>query len=309
MLIKNFLFHRVSDEKDILWPPMNVALFDRLVAYISRRYSVVSLEDRLLEGETARTHSRPLATILFDDGYKDNIEYAVPVLEKYKCPASFYVVTDCIDRDIPTWTYIVDGLFQQTQKKTLDLSLHFLPGSWSNPSFRTLKERLAFGAVLKPWMKTLSNEQRREVMMALQQSLNDVAVPEKKMMNWNDLRQMQSGGFVIGSHSVSHPLLASIESEQEIMSELTGSGKRIEAELGRFPVTISYPVGSYDQRVINCAQQAGYRLGLAVKQRFYNSGMDGLFAIPRVELYNEPFWKNRLRISGMYQWMRRIAKS
>ena len=42
---------------------------------------------------------------MFDDGYKDNIEYAAPILRQFKCPASFYVVTDCIDRNVPTWTY------------------------------------------------------------------------------------------------------------------------------------------------------------------------------------------------------------
>ncbi|MBK7956947.1 MAG: polysaccharide deacetylase family protein [Bacteroidetes bacterium] len=35
----------------------------------------------------------------FDDGYLDNLEYAAPILAKYKVPASFYVVTDCIDQN------------------------------------------------------------------------------------------------------------------------------------------------------------------------------------------------------------------
>ena len=54
--------------------------------------------------------------ILFDDGYKDNLDFAAPILSRYQCPASFYVVTQCIDQNIPTWTYQVDYLFQYTRQ-------------------------------------------------------------------------------------------------------------------------------------------------------------------------------------------------
>jgi len=53
---------------------------------------------------------------------------------------------------------------------------------------------------------------------------------------------------------------------------------------------------------------AGYKFGLAVNQKFYNSVTDDLFAIPRVELYNEPMWKCKLRISGIYNWIRNKVK-
>src|SRR5215475_13779544 len=118
MIIKNFLFHRVSDEKDQLWPPMPVALFETLVAFITKRYQVISLE-KFISGDFKANNGNQPATILFDDGYKDNIEYAVPILQKYRCPASFYVVTDCIDKNIPTWTYIVDYLLQNTRASSL----------------------------------------------------------------------------------------------------------------------------------------------------------------------------------------------
>src|SRR5438477_9591829 len=120
MIIKNFLFHRVSDDADRLWPPMSTSLFRSLIAYITRQYHVVNLEEYLLSNERIQTKKR-LATILFDDGYKDNIEYAVPILGEYKCPASFYVVSDCIDKNIPTWTYITDYLFQHTRVQALEL--------------------------------------------------------------------------------------------------------------------------------------------------------------------------------------------
>src|SRR5687767_9198859 len=102
MLVKNFLFHRVSEEKDELWPPMTPALFDRIIQLLTKKYRVVGLED-FQEGLSTDGKGRKLATVLFDDGYKDNIEYAAPILKKYHCHASFYIVTNCIDKNIPTW--------------------------------------------------------------------------------------------------------------------------------------------------------------------------------------------------------------
>lgn len=307
MIIKNFLFHRVSDEKDRLWPPMPVALFKSLINYITKHYAVVKLEDYALDQNGIKT-KKALATILFDDGYKDNIEYAMPVLDQYKCPASFYVVTGCIDKNIPTWTYIVDHLLQKTGKQELELEMNFVPAQFQKNEFTEPAARLEFGSRLKPWMKSLSNDERQEVLTHLTTVFTDVDSPANKMMNWNDLSQIQSAGYMIGSHSVTHPLLASIKEETELIFELKESGKRIESKLGKFPITISYPIGSYDERVMKYSEQAGYKMGLAVKQRFYNSETDDRFAIPRVELYNEPMWKCRLRISGVYSWIKSKVK-
>jgi peptidoglycan/xylan/chitin deacetylase (PgdA/CDA1 family) len=308
MIIKNFLFHRVSDEEDRLWPPMPVSLFESLIAYIKRHYEVVMLEDYVLD-ENLKKSAKKAATILFDDGYKDNIEYAVPVLQKYQCPASFYVVTDCIDKNTPTWTYIVDYLLQNTTVKSLKLDLPFVPQVFRINEFTGSSHRLESGSRLKPWMKTLSNDERRQVLACLKDSFADVVVPGDKMMSWEELGQIQNAGYRIGSHSVSHPLLASIKNEEELFFELSESAKRIETELNRFPTTISYPIGSYDERVISCSKKAGYKIGLAVKQRFYDTGEDDPYAIPRVELYNEPVWKCKLRISGIYSWVKNKVSS
>src|SRR5688572_24954850 len=108
-VIRNFLFHRVNPTRDKLWDPMDVRLFERCIRFISQRYRVVLFEDLVMAGNW--NISEPLATIMFDDGYKDNLEYAAPILAKFGCKASFYVVTDCISQNLPTWTYQLDFAF------------------------------------------------------------------------------------------------------------------------------------------------------------------------------------------------------
>src|SRR5215216_6250634 len=120
-MVRNFLFHRVNAQRDALWDPMDPSLFERCVKYISSKYTMIQLEELVCDSK-AKTSKRQFATILFDDGYKDNIEYAAAILDKYNVKASFYVVTDCIEKNIPTWTYILDYAFQFTEKKEIGLS-------------------------------------------------------------------------------------------------------------------------------------------------------------------------------------------
>jgi peptidoglycan/xylan/chitin deacetylase (PgdA/CDA1 family) len=306
MIIKNFLFHRVSADKDVLWPPMHPKTFERVIQYLTSNYTVVQLEN-FLENEPHFRGSKPIATVLFDDGYKDNLDVAAPILKKYNCPASFYVVTECINENKPTWTYIVDHLFQQNES-TIQLVNEFVPASfhylkWSNPA-----EGAFLSRKVKPWMKTLSNFQRIWVLKELQNQSLSYQVPGNLMMNWQEVKELYNAGFHIGSHSHTHAMLATLSSEGEIQNELQTSINVIADQLGFNPATISYPIGSWDYRVIEAAKSSGFKYGLAVEQRFYNTASDNLYSIPRVELYEEPWWKIKLRINGVYQRVRELIK-
>ena len=154
-------------------------------------------------------------------------------------------------------------------------------------------------------MKKLSSAERRLIIQSILEQCDDVEA-KGKMMDWNDIRQLKNAGFHIGSHSHTHPMLGALEDEAEILEELTISSGKIEQQLGEKPVTISYPIGSFDQRVIRLSKVAGYKWGLAVEQQFYKPGKDEVMAIPRVELYQEPWWKVNMRISGLYQSVKKL---
>ena len=300
MIVRNFLFHRVSDDRDELWPPMTPVLFEKIIRTLTRTYEVVGLEGWLANNTAGA--GKKLATVLFDDGYKDNIEYAAPILKKYNCPASFYIVTDCINRNIPTWTYLLDHALQQTKIEKLLIKNTSLPLEMQNLD---LADKTAVRK-LKPLMKQLSNSNRVAVLNSILDQCKDVSLPENKMMSWQDIEQLKNAGFAIGSHSHTHPMLAALEDESEIVSELKLSAEIIEQKLGSMPLTISYPIGSLDERVVRLAGETGYQYGLAVEQRFFKTEQDDTMAIPRVELYQEPWWKVSARMNGVYQKVKQL---
>jgi peptidoglycan/xylan/chitin deacetylase (PgdA/CDA1 family) len=304
-MVRNFLFHRVNPERDKLWDPMDLKLFDKCLKYITGKYEVALLEDLVLSGKLKADTS--YASIVFDDGYKDNIEYAAPILDKYNCKASFYVVTDCIERNLPTWTHIIEHSFQYTKIDTIDLRLDFLPKELQVTGLHGEKARLDYVKKLKPFLKKISHEKRNIVLNKIIESFHDIELPEI-MMNWQDLQELKQAGHYIGSHTATHCMLGTMTDENEIRYELSQSGKLIEKNLGYFPKTISYPVGSYNETTIRLSKETGYTIGLAVKQTIYNPEKDDIFEIPRIELYNEPWWKTRLRITNFLEEIKTFIK-
>ncbi|CAN5336656.1 polysaccharide deacetylase family protein [soil metagenome] len=299
--MKIFLFHRVSPERDPLWDPMSPKLFDATIEYIKRKYTIIQLEKFLLNKKNDHSNTEKYAAIVFDDGYKDFLEYALPVLKKHECPASMYIVTDCVNKQSPPWTYILDYHFTHSKKLNIPFNLNLLPSHLKTTTFKDVKERMEFAKIFKPFLKTTPNQQRVELYETVISALNDVTIPDGLIMNWNELKQIKAEGIEIGSHSVSHPLLAKIETIAELTNELINSGQTIEKNLGHFPITISYPIGSYNEQVKKIASENGYKIGLAVNQISYQSKLHDQFEIPRIELYNESFFKTKLRISGIVQ--------
>lgn len=297
-MIKNFLFHRVNPIRDRLWDPMDVALFDKCIKFISENYEV-DLFENLFENNLL-FENKKIATIMFDDGYKDNLIYAAPILKKYNCKASFYVVTDCIDNNIPTWTHILEYQFQNTNISKLNLNFDFLTDEFRIENLSTLEERIQFVKKLKPFLKKLSDEKRNLVLQKISETYHDTQIPEL-MMNWDDVRELKNQGHYIGSHTVSHCMLGTMMDENEIRKELLDSANRIKTELGYFPLTISYPIGSFNDTTKRLSKEVGYKIGLAVGQDVFNPKNDDIFEVKRIELYNESWFKTRLRISNQLE--------
>jgi peptidoglycan/xylan/chitin deacetylase (PgdA/CDA1 family) len=95
-------FHRIEDTTAASGLTTSVGMFERYCRFFQRHFRVVSLPDLVHRLERGLPLNRELA-ITFDDGYRDNFENAVPVLEKFSLPATFFVVTQWIGTDVVPW--------------------------------------------------------------------------------------------------------------------------------------------------------------------------------------------------------------
>ena len=305
-MVYNFLFHRVHPERNSLWDPMDVSLFEKSIKYIYKNFDVRLAEELYLSPVVLNGEKR-IATIMFDDGYLDNLDYAVPILKKYNCKASFYVVTNCIDNNIPVWTYSLEYYFSKTNVTEFGFNFDFLPSRLNVSKLISPEERHSYVSELKPLLKTVPNEDRERLISFVKEKCIDVNLPEM-MMNWNDLRYLKNEGHYIGSHTMSHPSLATISDLTILKEELKKSGEMIKENLGYFPVSISYPVGSFNEDTKRISIECGYKFGLAVKQDIHNPSLEDNFEISRIELYNESWFKTMLRINNTLEKIKKLIR-
>lgn len=107
--------------------------------------------------------------------------------------------------------------------------------------------------------------------------------PEKLLMGWNEIREMQSNGVTIGSHTVNHNRLTAL-SLKDAKSEIEDSKKFIEDSLGTQINHFAYPYGEMNDSVVNMTKEAGYRTACSARSGF-NSEQVSLFELRRIEIY------------------------
>jgi peptidoglycan/xylan/chitin deacetylase (PgdA/CDA1 family) len=95
-------FHRVHPAPDTTGLTIGVAAFERYCRFFAAHFRVVELAELVCRLERGLPVGRHLA-ITFDDGYRDNYEYAAPILRSFALPATFFVVSRWIGSDVVPW--------------------------------------------------------------------------------------------------------------------------------------------------------------------------------------------------------------
>jgi peptidoglycan/xylan/chitin deacetylase (PgdA/CDA1 family) len=97
--VRIMFYHRVADEHPNDWT-LSTRTFAKQIHWLRRRFDIVSLAEaqrRIIEGH----RGRPAACITFDDGYADNLRFALPLLARYEIPYTYFVATEFIETGRP----------------------------------------------------------------------------------------------------------------------------------------------------------------------------------------------------------------
>lgn len=98
-------------------------------------------------------------------------------------------------------------------------------------------------------------------------------------MNADQIKEMAKDGWEVGSHSMSHLDLTSLDPQQQ-QYEIVESCRFLETELGISIQTFSYPFGVKDTTIVNLTYSAGYIAAMGTGYT-YDQGMSNLYALQR----------------------------
>ena len=252
---------------------VTTAQFEAQIQFLLKHYRPLKAEDFYLpEGDI-----RGGFLITFDDGFRNNYRYAMPILKAYGLQGCFFITTNLIGTRDYLWTEQVTLLLERTARPQVVLDLDGQPQTFP---LQTAQQKEQASQSIRKRLKMLPSGELSTVMAQLKTQLDDVSLTvgwdeEERylFMNWEEVRGMIEGGQLIGAHTHNHPMLATL-TEAESRSELLLCKEAIERETGRPCLTLSYPNGereNYNQMNIRHLKELGFKC-----------------AFTQVPLYNDP---------------------
>lgn len=250
------LYHRVAEVPKDDW---NIAVsphhFREQMSFLVNHYPIVRL------GDDWSRISQPSVVVTFDDGYRDNYEHALPVLEEFGIPATFFVSTGLLGKEEYFWWDMLSEIFAHAGAETVNIL-----GKDIAASEIRLAHDMLNGLPHRERMSVLGELQRK---YGLTTCVRDRA---RCTMSERELRELAAApGVDIGAHTVTHSSLAALdETGQE--REICQSKERLESILGKPVDFFSYPFGLYDKHTPYILQRHGFKLSPTVSAGLTNGG-------------------------------------
>ncbi|QDU52387.1 polysaccharide deacetylase family protein [Gimesia panareensis] len=282
-------YHRIGDWQNSLFDhdlwSASAEDFEQQLRFLTLNFDLIRIHD--LEHVLKQPRGR-YVLITFDDGYRDNYEWAFPLLRAYNSPATFFLTTGFLDDRKMAWWDEISWMVRSASKGTLkaepwfDLELSLEPEQAS----QTIKSLLQI-------YKSLPGEQTADFMNALAEVTGTGRCPaeiaDQVWMDWEMVREMSEAGMDLGGHTVNHPVLANHPEETQ-QHEVSHCKHRIETEINRSISAFSYPVGaqhSFNQLTRECLEQAGYRWGFSYYGGYSSLGDHDPWDLPRIAIESE----------------------
>lgn len=242
--------------------------FERQIRFLKRFFQIVDLPS-LSQAKLEPYASRDLAIITFDDGYRDNYNYAFPVLKKYNIPATIFLVTDYVDtnqlldHDKLSWILYKCNSHPNTKVlKASELPEQMVVGVQRFFASNT-HDKVHILRSLAAVLKELPEKKRQYTLTELSRACAVREWPgteDRVMLSWAEVREMSHHGISFGSHTMSHPVLSAIPT-LEAQKEMIESRKTIEAQIQQPVTTFAYPYGKegdYTHQVVKLVEDAGF---------------------------------------------------
>jgi peptidoglycan/xylan/chitin deacetylase (PgdA/CDA1 family) len=280
-------FHRVLAQPHPLYPEWPTQReFQQKLRWLKSCAEIVPLAEGLARVRSERG-ARHLAAITFDDGYKDNLDLALPVLQAEKLHSTFFVATRYLEDGI-LFDDLVVRAFAQTRESEFSESRLGLSAQMIDTNQR---RRKVADSVMELLKYLPANE--RDVIavdIATRLGLDDLG---SSMLRVEGVRALRDAGMEIGSHSHAHPISNTV-SDAEFIADTSESIEQLREALGSRPRFFAFPNGiagkDFLSRHSDMVRELGFEAAFSTTSGVVRSDSN-LFALPRMA----PWPSRRLR--------------
>ena len=224
--------------------------------------------------------------VTFDDGYRDNLLAALPVLEASDVPATVFCTAGYVGSEQPFWWDRLAALLLAPTRLPPTLALDVSGRQWQvalGPAATgDSAARLAFYREVWGWLRPMTDADRTLALEAIAAWSTDAALaPTPATLSAQQLRELAASPLIdIGAHSVTHAALPALAPEQQ-RDEIAQSKAQLEAMLGRAVQHFAYPFGDQSAETAVLLRQAGFLSSCTTEHGAVRAGAD-LFQLPRI---------------------------
>ena len=287
------LHHVCPPRKDAFQPnrllEVSPAFLEDVIQGLQRsRVEIVTLDEmhRRLKEQDFR---RRFVCFTFDDGYRDNLRYALPILKKYDVPFAIYIPTSFPDRAGELWWLTLEAVIARHGRIAL-----VMDGEDRRYDCHSTEAKYELYEHIYWWLRSFESEDdlRNAVReLGARYGVDSAAFCKDLCMTWEEIGEIAAEPLAtIGAHTVNHVMLKKA-SDTAVRAEMQQSAAVIEAALGKKPAHFSYPVGdrtSAGPREFRIAAELGFKTAVTTRPGvLFPEHAAHLTALPRISLNGE----------------------
>jgi peptidoglycan/xylan/chitin deacetylase (PgdA/CDA1 family) len=250
--------------------------FERQISYLRRKYHLLSLVEYVKRKKTGSS-LKNCAVITFDDGFKDFITQAWPILKKYQAPATMFMPSGFLD--LVHWQHQLYAILDEPkiEKAAIRLGCEEVPLDLRNDREKYLTIRRFIAAIggLAP-----AERQRMVNYIGDVLQVTKKLTPAELYLTKEDLRLLVKEGVSLGAHSVSHEHLEGLD-EQQLDEEITKAMEFIKELTGEYNSAFALPFSTGNEKVYKKLEAHGCLCSFS-NESGLNTGAEDDFHLKRV---------------------------
>jgi peptidoglycan/xylan/chitin deacetylase (PgdA/CDA1 family) len=263
--------------------------FTRHLNFLRRYFRPLTLEQFIHHIEQRLPFPPNACLITFDDGWRDNLDHALAVLQEQKIPATIFLPT----------AYVGSGhCFWQERLSRLLYSLYRTPALHQHPTVHELRLDTLLRAPqtralqqIKQYARSLKKLDADTINAMLGKLSRLIAEHHAGLVDddvdtyvdWSQVRQMRRAGVTFGSHAVSHTILTQLPAAS-VRREFADSRDTIAREAQAPVDALAYPNGDHNTDTATLAREAGFRVAFTTRPGPVSVG-DDPYTLRRINIH------------------------
>lgn len=261
---------------------VSTKIFEDQIRYLSNKYQIITL-DNLYNKEFQ--NSKHIIVITFDDGYVDNLNHALPILEKYNVPATIYITTKFPEGDGKIWWFELWDILSKNE------SLNFrYNGQAYNYDLTSRFHQVNAFHKIRRLLLTSDYHELPHILSAIRGD-NKEGKYLDYMLNWEQIKILDQHPLItIAAHTHNHENLKQLQTD-EIEKEMKISKDLLESKLNHPIHHFAYPYGTPREcgdREWEIAGKAGFKTAVTTYELPLIIENLNMLSIPRLFVPNIP---------------------